>query len=118
MGQPHGINSCSSRKCNWIRKLFKIPSSSSIKRWRWRVCSHDQLFWYLGRKCCGDSRCCYFHLRLPVLQQIKKILYICIRNLLLFFTSRDGGIGRRTGLKILWVLTPVPVRVRLSVLII
>ena len=29
---------------------------------------------------------------------------------------RGGGIGRRTGLKILWVVSPVPVRVRPSVL--
>ena len=36
-------------------------------------------------------------------------LYIWIRF------CRDGGIGRRTGLKILWEVSPVPVRLRLSV---
>ncbi len=33
-----------------------------------------------------------------------------------YYVCRDGGIGRRTGLKILWELVPVPVRLRLSVL--
>ena len=43
------------------------------------------------------------------LQQIGKKNYICTA------ICRGGGIGRRTGLKILWVFAPVPVRVRPSV---
>gem|GEM_PF-2612259 len=42
-------------------------------------------------------------------------IYSVLQRILNDF-CRDGGIGRRTGLKILWEFIPVPVRLRLSVL--
>jgi hypothetical protein len=53
---------------------------------------------------------------LPAGRLVDAVIFMPEKFFQVIFVRRGGGIGRRTGLKILWVFIPVPVRVRPSVL--